>query len=445
MESPGATPPSSDGTPPASGLTWPETPGVVIAAALDTKGTHVAYLRERLRAQGLSAIVIDCGLRGGCTAVAPDIGGAAIAQLAGADIAELRASTDRAPALKAILAGLERCVGLLDARGLVLGVIGLGGGTNATMAARAFAALRYGCPKVLVSTVVSGDTRPFIGGSDAVLIHSVVDFIGLSAPLCASLDRAAVTMKGLIGIPFWPEPLRRPVIGVTANGATTAGAEVVEAWLGGQGAETWVFHARGSGGIAFERLIGEGRIEAALDFATTEVADELLGGLRSAGPTRLDAAAAAGIPQVVVPGCVDVVNFSEPHTVPPRYSGRSLIHHTPSSVLMRTLPEENREIGAWIGGKLARARGPAAVLIPMRGFSSYDAPGSPYHDPAAAMAFAEGIAAALTTRPDIPVRRYDLHINDAEFARTACTSLWDLLPCTIATEPGDENGQAIHP
>lgn len=403
---------------------WPARPGVVIAASLDTKERQVAFLVEELGRRGITPIVIDCALRDGAVDIVPDIGADTVARLAGTDIATLRASRERAPALGRLLDGLGACIARLDQMGLVLGVIGIGGGTNASMAARAFSAVPYGRPKILVSTSVSGDTRPFIGGSDAVLIHSVVDFIGLGAPLRASLERAAATMQALIDIPFWSEATTRPVVGITANGATTEGAEVASAMLDGKGCETWMFHARGSGGVALERLIAEGRIAAVLDFATTEIADEVLGGLRSAGPTRLEAAGAAGVPQVIVPGGLDVVNFSELHTVPDHYANRTLIHHTPSSVLMRTSAEEYREIALWMARKLLNAKGPTTVLIPLRGFSSYDAEGRPYHDPKGAGIFADTITEALAPRPDIPVERHDLHINDARFAALACERLW---------------------
>ncbi|MAE92535.1 MAG: hypothetical protein CMI67_23665 [Pelagibaca sp.] len=402
-------------------------PGVVIAASLDTKGRQVAFLVQELDALGIPAIVIDCALRSAPSTAVPAVTASELARLAGTTIEDLRAQPDRAPALSRIMSGLDACMAQLESGGLIRGVIGLGGGTNATLGARAFAAVPYGRPKILVSTVVAGDTRPFIAGSDAVLIHSVVDFIGLGALLKASLRRAAVTMQGLLEIPFWGDVPNCPIIAMTANGATTAGAEAAEAWLTHHECETWTFHARGSGGMAYERLISEGRVTAALDFATTETADEVLGGLRSAGPTRLEAAGRAGIPQVVVPGGIDLVNFSERHTVPPCYAERDLIVHTPSSVLMRSTGEESARIGQWIGAKLAAARGPAAVLVPMRGFSSYDAPGRPHHDPQACVAFTDAVEQALANRRDIPVERHDLHINDPEFGQLACARLWELM------------------
>ena len=188
-----------------------------------------------------------------------------------------------------------------------------------------------------------------------------------------------------------------------------------------------MFHARGPGGIAFEDLIAQSRIGAAFDLATTEIADEVVGGLRSAGPKRLEAATRTGIPQLVIPGGIDTVNFSGPGSVPARFDGRQFVSHTPSSTLMRTSVTESEEIGVWMGAKLAAATGPTAVMIPLVGFSSYDAPGAIFHDPAASRAFASGMARALAARPDIPVETSDLHINDQAFIRIAATRFCDMI------------------
>lgn len=400
-------------------------PGVVIAATLDTKGEHVAYLRAELEARGVRTLVIDCSIKS-TGEVRSDIGPEAVAHYAGTDIATIRSWPERAPALERMLAGLERCVIELERRQLLQGFIGIGGGTNASLAGRAFKVLPYGVPKLLVSTAASGDTKPFVEGSDVILIHPVVDFIGLNGPLKASLQRAAATMASILDIPFWP-PEGRPVIGLTAVGATTAAAEYADTFFKASGFATYVFHARGPGGVALEELVSQGRIAASFDLATTEITDEVLGGMRSAGPGRLDAAIAAGIPQVIVPGAIDLLNFSGPQTVPEHFRHRKLITHTPSSTLVRVSADESRQIGEWIGRKLIAARAPVSVFVPMLGFSSYDRPGSELHDPAACAAFLAGIRAALKDRPDIPVEALDLHINDERFVRAACERMREYL------------------
>ena len=405
---------ASTGRSPFAGLK----PGVVIAATMDTKGEQVDFLRAQLEGRGTAVIVVDCGIRpAGIHRI--DIAAETIAEFAGTDMATVRSWPERAPALVQMLNGLERCVGELQSRGLLRGFIGLGGGTNAALAGRAFRALRYGVPKILVSTAASGDTKPFVEGSDVVLVHTVVDFIGLNAPLEASLERAAAAMAAMLPIVFWREDDGRRIIGMTAVGATTEAAEAADDHFKSQGFGTYVFHARGPGGIALEDLIAQGRIAASFDLATTEVSDEVLGGLRSAGPGRLDAAGKAGIPQVVVPGAVDLVNFGGLETVPERYRHRQLITHTPASTLLRVNADEARRVGDWIGGKLVHARGPISVFLPMGGFSSYDRPGSAFHDPKASDAFASGLKKVVASRPEIDVVELDLHINDPRFVRQA--------------------------
>jgi uncharacterized protein (UPF0261 family) len=394
-------------------------PGVVIAATMDTKGEQVDFLRAELEARGVAVTVVDCGIRpAGEHPI--DVPADLVARFAGSDIQSVRSWPERAPALAQMLDGLEHCVRALLEQGLMEGFIGIGGGTNAALAGRAFRVLPYGLPKILVSTAVSGDTKPFIEGNDAVLIHPVVDFIGLNAPLRASLTRAAATMASMLPISFWKGDEDLTIIGITAVGATTAAAEIADGFFRGHGYGTYVFHARGPGGIAFEELIGQGRITAAFDLATTEVSDEVLGGLRSAGPTRLEAAIKAGIPQVVVPGAIDLVNFGGLETVPDRYRQRQLITHTPASTLLRISAEESRQVGEWMARKLENARAPASVFVPALGFSSYDRPSSVYRDEAASAAFVEGLTGGLKHRPDIEIHVLDLHINDPRFVLSAC-------------------------
>jgi uncharacterized protein (UPF0261 family) len=398
-------------------------PGIVVAATLDTKGQQVDFLRRELAARGLSAIVVDCSIRPS-DGWHVDVAAEDVARYAGTDIETVRAWPERAPALEQMLAGVQACVADLLRHGKVAGFIGVGGGTNASLAARAFRVLPYGMPKVLVSTVVSGDTKPFIQGRDVVLVHSVVDFIGLNSPLRASLARAAGAMAAMLEIPFWDDAGPSPtVVGVTASGVTTVAAEIADRRFRAQGLETYEFHARGPGGLAFEDLIAQGRVHAAFDLTTTEITDEVVGGMRSAGADRLGAAMRAGIPTVVIPGGVDIVNFSGPETVPAKFEGRVFVTHTPSSTLMRTSVDESEAVGAWIGEKLSAARGPASVFVPSRGFSALDREGAPFHDPHATRAFVAGLQRALARRADIPVDVLDAHINDAAFVNAACERL----------------------
>ncbi len=382
---------------------------VVIAATLDTKGPEIAFVRRLLEARGLDVIVIDCGILGE-PGTAATVKRAEVARAAGETIEALRAAHDRAAAIPVMIRGLEAVLGRLLGEDRVAGYFGLGGGTNAALASAAFRLLPFGMPKMLVSTIACGNTRPFIGMKDVVLMHSVVDILGLNAFLKDVLEQACTAFAAMVSAaPAAPHAGRRACVGMTTFGSTTEGAMIAHETLEAQGFDILSFHARGIGGEAMEAFIREGRIQAVLDLTTTELADELVGGICSAGPDRLTAAGALGLPQVVLPGALDIVNFGPPATVPARFEGRLFAAHAPHATLMRTTPEENAALGALMADKLNRAAGPSAVVLPMRGFSAYDIEGGPFFDPRADAAFCDALTARLA--PNIPVRRVDAHIN----------------------------------
>ncbi|MFB9262722.1 Tm-1-like ATP-binding domain-containing protein [Bradyrhizobium erythrophlei] len=390
-------------------MTVPGRPAVVIAATLDTKSTEVAFVRREFERRGMAVTVIDCGILGepGTEATFTR---AAVARAGGGDIAAMRASRDRASAIPTMIRGLEAILLDLQGKAQIAGYFGLGGGTNAALASAAFALLPFGQPKMLVSTVACGNTRPFIGMKDVVLVHSVVDVLGLNAFLEDVLARAVSAFCAMLDSPAEkPERASRVCIGMTTFGSTTEGATIAHDTLVGT-YDILSFHARGIGGEAMEAFVREGRVHAVLDLTTTEVADELVGGICSAGPNRLSAASEMGVPQVVLPGAIDMVNFGPPATVPERFKHRTFTSHTPHATLMRTTADENVAIAEFIAAKLNRAKGPAAVVLPLRGFSAYDIAGGPFFDPDADAAF----CAALTARldPAIPVERVDAHINE---------------------------------
>lgn len=399
--------------------------GLLIPTSLDTKSEAVAYLRDRLRRHGVEVIVVDCGVLGtpGMTA---DVTREEIAGLAGTTIGELQDAADRETAIPTMILGLERLVGTMLQEGRIAGCLGLGGGTNAAFAAAVFDILPFGFPKMLVSTVASGNTASFVRGNDVLLFHSVVDVLGVNSILRLVLDRAAVAMAAMMREPAQPVTrVSAPTVGMTVFGSTTLAALKAEELLVGAGHEVLPFHARGVGGQAMEALVRDGRIQAVLDLTTTEIADELVGGILSAGPQRLEAAGTAAIPQVVLPGAIDLVNFGPAATVPAVFSGRRFLAHSPHATLMRTTAEENCEIARFIARKLNAARGAVEVVIPMQGFSAYDRKGQPFHDPQADSAFREILAETL--RPDIPVHVLDCHINDADCVTFALERLWALL------------------
>jgi uncharacterized protein (UPF0261 family) len=407
------------------GLKLGDRPAIVIAATLDTKAEEVEFVRAALERRGRSVIVVDCGILGRAGARA-DVPREAVAQAGGSDLGSMQREQNRETAIPIMLRGLERVIADLFARGRVAGYLGLGGGTNAALAAAAFKALPFGVSKVLVSTVACGNTRPFVGTKDVVLFHSVVDILGLNHFLKSILTRAAAAIDAMIEERSAGEAERdEPCIAVTAFGSTTEAATQALGLLSANGFEVLTFHARGVGGEAMEEMIREGRVDAVLDLTTTEIADEVVGGICSAGPNRLEAAGERGIPQVVLPGAIDMVNFGPPATVPPAFRTRRLLAHTPHATLMRTTAEENAAIAAFVAAKLNAATGPTGVVLPLRGFSAYDREGGPFFDPVADAAFRSALTAQL--KPHIRVRTVDAHINQPEVIRAASSLLLDLM------------------
>jgi uncharacterized protein (UPF0261 family) len=279
-------------------------------------------------------------------------------------------------------------------------------------------ALPLGVPKVMVSTVASGDTRPFVDISDIMMLNSVADFSGLNPISETILSNAVGAFAGMIRLrQRGGARNRRRLIAATMFGVTTAAVEKCRALLAGANYMLVPFHATGVGGRTMEALIAEGYFDGVLDITTTEWADEVVGGSLSAGPGRLEAAAKAGIPQVVAPGAVDMVNFFGSAGVPDRFRGRLLHEHSANSFLMRTSPEENAEIGRRIAEKLGLARGPLTVLFPGRGLSALDRPGGPFHSAEANRSLLDSLRSAAT--PNIDIEVLDCHINDDAFARRA--------------------------
>jgi uncharacterized protein (UPF0261 family) len=399
-------------------------PGVVVAVTLDTKNDEAAFITDELAQRGLSVILIDCGVLGETT-LRPAISAAEVARSAGADLGEMRAKRDRAASIPVMMRGLSVEIQRLLAQNLVQGYLGLGGGTNAALATAAFAVIPIGIPKVLVSTAVSGNTRELVGFKDVVLFHSVVDVLGVGSYLRGILRRAAALMEALVRESKSAEVDRGRSVAMTTFGSTTAAANHAIELLREHSLEILTFHAQGTGGRAAEAFMLEGQVQSSFDLTTTEVADELVGGMCSAGPDRLDAAAIAGLPQVVLPGAVDMVNFGAPNSVPPRFAGRQFLAHTPYATLMRTTPNENEEIARFIARKLNKATAPAAFVLPTRGFSAYDASGAAFFDPEADGAFREALRASLDSA--IPLIEIDAHINERRCMEVAVATFMDLI------------------
>jgi uncharacterized protein (UPF0261 family) len=315
--------------------------------------------------------------------------------------------------------------------GKVGGVIGLGGSGGTALIAPALRALPIGLPKLLVSTVASGNTAPYVGSSDLTLMYSVVDVAGLNRVSREVLANAAHAIAGMVTAAR-PSSERKPTLGMTMFGVTTPCVTAVRQALEARGFDCLVFHATGTGGQAMEKLVASGLIDGVLDITTTEVADEVVGGVFPGGPQRFDAILERCIPYVMSLGALDMVNFGALDTVPAAFRERKLHVHNSQVTLMRTTPEENRQIARWIAGKINRSQAPLILLIPERGVSAIDAPGQPFHDPEADAALLDELERAIQKTPMRQLRRVPHHINDPEFARALVEAYFEVAPAIAA-------------
>jgi uncharacterized protein (UPF0261 family) len=390
---------------------------IVILGTLDTKGAELGYLRDAIAARGLQPLVVDAGILNP-PAFQPDVDRHVVAAAAGVTVDDLAQAGDRGQAVTRMAQGAAHVVADLHLQGRVAGIIGIGGSGNATIAGAAMRALPIGTPKLLVTTVAAGDTRPYVGSTDITMMYSVVDIAGLNRLSRRILGNAAAAIVGMAGAYTEQQAGAddRPLVAATMFGVTTPCVTAAREALETLGYEVLVFHATGVGGRSMESLVRDGFFAGVLDITTTELADEVAGGTLSAGPDRLEAAGRAGIPQVVSLGALDMANFGPLDTVPERFRGRLLYQHNPAVTLMRTTAEENAAIGKVIAEKLNRARGPVALVVPLRGVSMIDTPGAPFFDPDADAALFGALRARL--EPRIEVVEVDAHINDPVFSAT---------------------------
>ena len=395
---------------------------VVLLGTLDTKGDEYAFLRSLLGGHGVETILVDTGVLGE-PRTPPDVTREDVAQAAGADVRALAEAGDRGAAVETMARGAAKVVGRLHAEGRLDGVIALGGSGGTAVAAEAMRELPVGVPKLIVSTMASGDTRPYVGATDMTMTYSVVDIAGINAVSSRILANAAAAMAGMVKSDPPVAEDGKPLVGATMFGVTTPCVTAARERLEELGYEVLVFHATGTGGQSMEALMRSGFITAALDVTTTELADDLVGGVLSAGPDRLEAAGELGIPQVVSLGALDMVNFGPVDTVPVEFRGRLLYQHNPTVTLMRTTPEECAELGRRIGRKLSAATGPVTLFIPLRGVSLIAVDGQVFHDPEADRALFDGLRETLD--PGVDVRELDTDINDPDFAHAMVDTLHD--------------------
>ena len=392
---------------------------IAILGTMDTKGQEHAFVAEQIQKRGHKCLVIDVGILEEAQ-LKPDVTRYDVAQAAGKDLKALVAKRDRGEAVAAMSDGAPIVLSRLAAEKRINGVISLGGGGGTAIATAAMRALPIGFPKVMVSTLASGNTAQYVGVKDIVMFPSIVDVAGLNRISRQILSRAAGAICGMVEAQP-PQGDAKPVIVASQFGNTTDCVTHARKILEGEGYEVLVFHATGTGGRTMESLIESGMVSGVLDITTTEWADELVGGILNAGPTRLEAAARSGVPAIVTPGCLDMVNFGPPETVPAKFKGRNFYQHNPQVMLMRTTPEECAQLGKILAQKVNLSTGPVTVLIPLKAISVISAPGQKFHDPAADKALFDNLKQGL--RKDIPVTEMDCAINDPKFAEACAQTL----------------------
>jgi uncharacterized protein (UPF0261 family) len=396
---------------------------VVLVGTLDTKGHEYAYLRDRLREQGVDVVLVDAGVFE--PQVEADVSRQDVAAAAGADADALAAAGDRGAAVSAMAQGAAAVARRLHEEGRLDGIASVGGSGNSSIAAAAMRALPVGVPKLIVSTVASGDTRPYMGASDVTMTYSVVDISGINQISARILTNAAGAIAGMVKAETPPLESAKPLVTASMFGVTTPCVTRARERLEELGYEVLVFHQTGTGGESMEELMRAGFIAGSLDVTTTELADELVGGVLAAYPGRLEAAGALGLPQVVSLGALDMVNFGPRETVPERFDGRNLYVHNPTITLMRTTPDECRELGRRIGRKLSGAQGPTALFVPLKGVSMIATEGQPFHDPEADAALLEGLRETLGE--NVEVHELDLDVNDDAFALAMADRLDEMI------------------
>ncbi|MEW6265422.1 MAG: Tm-1-like ATP-binding domain-containing protein [Thermodesulfobacteriota bacterium] len=398
---------------------------ILMIGAFDSKGEEYQFTRKLIEAQGLKTLNMNFGVLGGTDLFSIDYDNAAVAKAGGGDINQLQKERDRGQAMEVMAKGVAVLSQKLYEEGKFQGVFGMGGSGGSSVISNAMRALPIGVPKVLVSTVASGDTTVLAGVKDVTMIPSIVDVAGLNPISEKILKEAAGAICGMVKMDYTPSLESKPVITATMFGNTTECVNMCRKALTDKGYEVLVFHATGTGGRTMEGLVEEGYVYAVLDITTTEWADEVCGGVFSAGPTRLSAPGRAGIPHLIVPGCVDMANFGPLATVPEKYKDRLLYVWNPNVTLMRTNIEENVRMGEIFARKANEAQGRVAFLFPLRGVSILDSEGNKFWWPEADRAMFETIKKNL--KPGLEVVELEANINDKAFADKAVEMMMNLM------------------
>ncbi|MGH2540240.1 MAG: Tm-1-like ATP-binding domain-containing protein [Actinomycetota bacterium] len=397
---------------------------VVAIGTLDTKGAEYAFLSDRLREHGVDVILVDAGVLGEPT-TEPDITREEVARAAGAELSGLVAAGDRGAAVETMSRGAAEIVGRLHKEGRLDAIVGMGGTGGTALVTHAMQQLPVGVPKLVVSTVASGDTRPYVGAMDITMMYSVVDVAGVNQISSRIIGNAAAAIAGMATAEVPELGEARPLIGASMFGVTTPCVTTARERLEDLGYEVLVFHQTGTGGQSMEELVRAGFIRGVLDVTTTELCDELVGGVLAAHPRRLEVVGSLGVPQVVSLGALDMVNFGPVDTVPEAFRSRNRYVHNPTVTLMRTTPEECAELGRRVARKLSSATGPTALFIPLRGVSMIAIEGQPFHDPAADDALFSAVRENLG--PNVELHELDTDVNDPTFALAMADRLHEML------------------
>lgn len=396
---------------------------VAIVGTFDTKGRELQFIKECIEERGLATLCINTGVFD--PVVKPDISSDQIASAVGEDMEAIVSRRDRATATDVLSRGAKVLIPQLYAQGKFDGIISIGGSGGTSLATPAMQALPLGVPKVMVSTMASGDTSPYVGTSDIVMMPSVVDVEGLNDVSKVIFSNAANAIAGMVENRKEIENDGKPLLAATMFGVTTPCIKAAKAYLEEQGYEVLVFHATGTGGRCMESLIDQGFIKGVLDLTTTEWCDQVVGGVLNAGPDRLTAAGRKGIPQVVSAGALDMVNFGPMDTVPSKFKDRNLYKHNPTVTLMRTTSEELHQIGHELAVRMNQAKGKTALMLPLKGVSAIDVEGGPFYDPEADQALFNTLRSEVGD--NVEVIEMDTDINDPEFAVAAAKKLISML------------------
>lgn len=397
---------------------------IAVLATLDTKGQEAQYLREQIEKAGDAALVIDVGVVGQ-PATRPDITREEVAEAGGMSLVELLRDPDREVAAPVMAAGATKIVTGLVEEDKIQGIVSMGGTQGTTLATRVMRALPYGLPKVMVSTMASGNVAPWVDIKDITMMFSVTDILGLNPVMRKILANAAGAVCGMANVEIALEQGDKPLVGVTTVGITTQGAMKAIEVLEDAGYETIVFHAIGPGGRAMEQLMEEGVIGAVLDYSTIEVSNEIYHALLAGGDKRLTTAGQLGLPQVLCPGAIEVLVYNEPETVPPPFNTRKLIRHSPQITDVRLNGEEMAAVGQEVARRLSHTTDEAIFMIPTAGYDSYAVEGEGFYDPESDQAFVDALKANLPS--NITVIERDTHIEDPAFATEAAQRLIKLI------------------